>query len=83
MIIPILVISGVLGLFSFVEPEFSYKNIFGTTYIFLTPVMQYYIYELRNKNEYYFYFNLGLSKMLLWISTSLMSLIIGMLIIIL
>jgi len=39
--------------------------------------MQYFIYELRNKGVYYFYFNLGISKIQLWVSTRILLLFDG------
>lgn len=50
----------------------------GISFIFLTPAFHYYIYELRNPNEYYFYYNLGLGKVNLWICTILLSTIVGL-----
>lgn len=41
----------------------------GLGYMFFAPLFHYFIYELRNPGEYYFYYNLGLSKMFLWGST--------------
>lgn len=51
----------------------------GISFIFLTPTFHYFIYEIRNSNEYYFYYNLGLSKILLWASTIVISIIVGLL----
>lgn len=39
------------------------------TFLVLLPFMQLYFYELSNKNEYYFYANLGLLKTTLWYLT--------------
>jgi len=50
----------------------------GLGYIFSAPLFHLFNYEVRNTNEYYFYYNLGLSKILLWISTILISLTIGL-----
>jgi hypothetical protein len=47
----------------------------GFAYVFLAPLFHYFIYEVRNSNEYYFYYNLGLSRTALWASTFLVSLV--------
>ncbi len=41
------------------------------------PLTHYFIYELRNENEYYFYFNMGLNKIMLYASTVILNLIFG------
>jgi hypothetical protein len=46
-------------------------------YVFLAPMFHYFTYEVNNPNEYYFYYNLGLSKVNLWINTIAWSSIIG------
>lgn len=48
----------------------------GMGYILMTLVFQYFIYEKRNPNDYYFYYNMGLSKYLLWGTTLILSLLI-------
>jgi len=55
---------------------------FGFSYMILTPLFQYFIYEIRNKNEYFFYYNLGLSKPILWASSISISLVFGLILII-
>ena len=52
-------------------------KVIGTSYILCGPLFHYFHYELGNESEYYFYFNLGLSRTILWISTILFSLIVG------
>lgn len=52
----------------------------GFGYILAGPLTQYFIYEIRNENEYYFYFNMGLSKIMLYGSTVILNLTIGALI---
>lgn len=73
LIFPSLAVSILLAFFG------SLKLITGTglAYVFLTPVFQFLFYDLSRPNEYYFYYNMGLSKVALWINTILMSLIIG------
>jgi hypothetical protein len=41
----------------------------GFGYFLAGPMVHYYLYELRHPNEYYFYFNAGLSKILLCSTT--------------
>lgn len=41
----------------------------GISFMILLPTMQYLTYEIRKPGEYFFYYNLGLSKMILWITT--------------
>jgi hypothetical protein len=63
------------------ETAFSHKVV-GLAYIFCTPLTHFLVYEVRNANEYYFYYNLGLSKITLWISTVLLSITIGLILLI-
>jgi len=49
----------------------------GFGYILAGPLTHYFIYELRNENEYYFYFNMGLNKIILYGSTVILNLIFG------
>ncbi|MNK04923.1 hypothetical protein D3C87_227960 [compost metagenome] len=81
LIIPSLVISIVLS-FLMMKVIDLYVGI-GISFIFLTPVFHYLIYEIRNPNEYYFYHNLGLNKLVLWTNTLIISLIVGLLFILL
>lgn len=74
---PALVVSLLLGLIGFpLIQSFSFKGV-GISYMLFTPLFHYFIYEVRNPNEYYFYHNLGLSRVNLWISTFVVSLFIG------
>ncbi len=41
----------------------------GITYAILTPCVQLFFYELSSPQEYYFYANLGLIRLQLWIIT--------------
>ena len=53
----------------------------GISFILLTPFFHFFLYETRNSDEYYFYYNLGLSKPVLWANTLITSLLIGLLLI--
>ena len=76
LIVPSLMLSIFFSYF-FLESNDIYAGI-GISFIFLTPMFHYLIYDVKNPNEYYFYHNLGLSKLLLWVSTIIISLIIGL-----
>ena len=54
----------------------------GIVFIFFAPLIHFFIYELMRRKEYYFYYNLGLSKITLWLFSISMSLLIGICIII-
>jgi len=45
----------------------------GLSFLFVAPFAQFFIYEI-NKNQYYYYYNLGLSNVMLWISTFVIAL---------
>jgi hypothetical protein len=49
----------------------------GYAYFLAGPMVQYYLYDLRNPNEYYFYSNAGLSKTFLYLTTAGLNLFIG------
>lgn len=46
----------------------------GFSFLFISLFIHYFSYEIKNKENYYYYFNLGFSKIFLWFST----LIIGL-----
>lgn len=74
LILPSLVVSVVLSLFSQ-----GYGSLFfgiGLCYAILTPFVHLYSYEVNSPGEYYFYYNLGLSKLNLWANTVGISLLI-------
>ena len=75
LMVPSLLFSILIGVFSiYMSGQFSATS-FGLSYLLLPLLMHYFIYEVRNKNEYFFYHNLGLSKLSLWISTLIISLL--------
>ena len=49
----------------------------GFGYFLAGPLIQYFIYDARNENEYYFYFNMGLSKIVLYTFTVMLNLVLG------
>ncbi|WP_146105305.1 hypothetical protein [Polaribacter butkevichii] len=60
-------------------PLFSSGAAAGAYFIF-SLAFQFFIYEIKNANEYYFYYNLGLTKYVLWISNLIISLMLTLLI---
>jgi hypothetical protein len=53
----------------------------GFGYILAGPLTHYFIYDVRDNNEYYFYYNAGLNKITLYSSTTAINALIGGLII--
>lgn len=73
LIVPSLAISVVLALFSQ-----GYVPLFfgiGFSYAILSPLVHLYSYDVNTPHEYYFYYNLGLSKMTLWANTLAISML--------
>lgn len=71
-----------VGLFKYILPfpelqEKSFTNIVGTAFIIALPFFHLVIYELRDNNEYHFYYNLGFGKMLLWIISMALAFFFG------
>lgn len=64
-------------LLSVLIPTNNFIQKIGISYIFVLPLVHFYTYELRNSNEYYFYYNLGLSKLNLWIITVATAIVIN------
>lgn len=50
-------------------PYADMATTFGFGYLLSSLLCHYFIYEIRNKGEYYFYGNLGFSRLGLWLST--------------
>ncbi|MET4138404.1 hypothetical protein ABIB30_000764 [Pedobacter sp. UYP1] len=76
LVIPSLALSVLLGFFG--TSLVRITTGIGISYIILTPIVHYFIYEINNANEYYFYHNLGFSKVSLWINTMVTSLMVGL-----
>jgi len=77
-----MILSIMIGLIGIpISGSFSFKVV-GLGYILGAPLFHYFIYEVRNYNEYYFYHNLGLSRVSLWILTFIKSAIIGLIFIV-
>lgn len=56
---------------------FTVRN-FGLCFLLFLPASHFLIYELRLKDEYYFYANFGFSRLFLWIYTTILSLTVNM-----
>jgi len=79
LILPSLVLSAFLGLLMMQGKQIIGGA--GFAYIFLTPMFHFMIYDMTSPKEYFFYYNLGLSKTVLWINTIVLSLAIGLVLI--
>lgn len=60
--------------------NYAFSSI-GISYIIFGAFYHYIIYEMRNSNEYYFYYNLGFDKLKLWLLSAITNVFIGLLII--
>ncbi len=78
ILIPLLSITLAFGIIGLIINGSFASNILGFAIIFCTPLLQYFIYEIRYPKEYYFYYNFGLSKGVLWVSTFILGYIIGL-----
>lgn len=80
LLIPALIITLVASIFlKPVTGEFNFSVNFiqvGLSFLFVSLIMQLIIYELRNPDEYYFYYNLGLGKKQLWVANAVIGIIV-------
>lgn len=77
LLVPSIAISMAIGFLGFlITGKFSFTTV-GLGYIFIALLFHYFIYEIRNQDEYYFYRNIGISRLALWISTFAISVFIG------
>lgn len=80
LLLPSLLFSLLLGILSSgISGGFSFATV-GFSYLFAALFFHYIIYEVRFPNEYYFYYNMGLSKLGLWIISFAFSSIIALII---
>lgn len=70
----------IVGLMGFAMSASNLLVGVGIGYILMAPLFHYFIYDVSSSNEYYFYYNLGLSKRNLWISTVVISLTVGLMV---
>ncbi len=66
LLLPTIVISLLLGFFGSSVSGGTFSTNAGLAYLFVLPLFQFFVYELRYANEYYFYYNMGISKIMLW-----------------
>jgi len=78
MAIPALVISILFGLLIHLISGHFFFKMAGIAFIISSILLQYFVYEVINSKEYYFYYNIGLSKHLLWGASLLVSFLIGL-----
>jgi len=69
LILPALLLAFLSGLFFMTFAMRFSSTAVGIAYLFFACLFHYFIYEIRHSYEYYFYYNLGLSKLHLWINT--------------
>lgn len=55
--------------------DLNFENL-GLCFLLLFPMLHFFIYELRFKNEYLFYANFGFSRIFLWALTLSISIVI-------
>ena len=83
LIAPTLLLSLLFGLIGLgLTGEFLLETV-GIPYILLGSLFHYFIYEMINSQEYYFYYNMGLSRRMLWLTTIILNLTVGMVLILL
>lgn len=51
---------------------------FGVAYLFISLNLHFFIYEILYARDYYFYYNLGLSKLNLWLATFGIGVVVGL-----
>jgi hypothetical protein len=81
LIVPSLAISVVLALLTQ-----GFGSLFfgvGFSYAILAPLVHWYSYEINSPDEYYFYYNLGLNKRILWANTVAISMLILLILLVL
>ncbi|MAX72017.1 MAG: hypothetical protein CMC76_13130 [Flavobacteriaceae bacterium] len=44
-------------------------NVIGISFFTILPLLHYFFYDIKDKSEYYYYYNLGVSRNKLWLST--------------
>ena len=76
LIIPTLLFSIMANLVGTLITGAFRMEVLGVSNVIISLLFQYFIYDLVNPNEYYFYFNIGLNKYILWASNLVSSLII-------
>lgn len=83
LFIPSLLVSLAFGAFSIPLTGDFANGSAAFAYLFFSPVFHYLVYDVYYEDEYYFYYNLGLSKQILWGFTVFMGIIINLIIVVL
>jgi hypothetical protein len=73
LIIPSLILSYLTALFAPPDVSINFSIGFGISIMLFMPLFHFFLYEVNNPQEYYYYHNLGLSKLMLWAFTILSS----------
>jgi len=81
LIVPSIVMAIFIGSTSLITSDSVSIHVIGFSYLIFALFFHFVVYEIRNPNEYYFYYNLGLSKLILWISTLILSFCIAFILI--
>ena len=82
LVLPSLIVAIAFGfLESSRTGQFSLITV-GIYYIFMSIVFHFFIYEKLNPGEYYFYYNMGLSKLILWGANLFLSIVIAFILVI-
>lgn len=76
LFVPSFFVALIFGSFGYLNDGVYSLGAFGTAYVMIALLFHYFIYEMSFKKEYYFYYNLGLSKITLWISTIIISVLL-------
>jgi hypothetical protein len=82
LVIPSLIVALAISLPEWLREEAFPMITVVISYILMSLFFHYFIYEKRNPGEYYFYFNLGLSKIILWGTSLFLSTMIGLILVI-
>lgn len=68
-----IVVSVIIGVLAYATGG-SFLKPFLVAYALISPLFHYFAYDMRDSADYYFYGNLGLSKLKLWVGTVAVSL---------
>lgn len=61
-----LIMTFAFGLFSFFLFQEAIFEVIGISYFIFSIFFHFFLYEIRNPDDYYFYYNFGFSKAFLW-----------------
>lgn len=78
LVLPALTVAIAFSFLEYVMTEKFSLTTFAIYYVLMSMFFHYFIYEKLNPGEYYFYYNMGLSKFVLWGTSLFLSLIIAL-----